>query len=253
MSEPLRIVTFFWNDPGAKHHGNYEFTPEHVNKLMRGFRKHLTLDHEFICITDNPDGIDVTNVRVIPLWNEFRDLGRCFTRLGVFSEGMREIVGPRFACIDLDVVLVGNVDHIFGRTEPFIGYRDSKNPRCFSGCFYMMNAGAKEQVYKSFRRLYNMIPPNGRREWFLQNYNKFSDLVGSDQSWQSEIIGNPDAPDAPPRFGQDQGIYDFWNIEDLPELPENSRIIFCNGMRRDPSMKTIQEKYPFVKEHWVDI
>ena len=169
--EPLRIVTFFWDDPNAKHKGNYEFSIEHVNRLARAFKKHLKIDHEFVCVTDNPDGIDVGLVRIIPLWDEFRDLGRCFVRLGVYSSAMRDIIGPRFACIDLDTVIVGDVTPIFARTEPFIGYRDSKNPRCYSGCFYLMDAGAKEEVYKTFKRLYMMIPPQHRREHFLQHYN----------------------------------------------------------------------------------
>ena len=155
-----------------------------------------------------------------------------------------------FACIDLDTVIVGDVTPIFARTEPFVGYRDSKNPRCYSGCFYMMDAGAKEEAYKTFKRLYMMIPPQHRREHFLQHYNRYSELVGSDQSWQSEVIGNPDKPGAPPRWTWEDGVWDFWNVEELPMLPENSRIIFCNGLRRDPSMKSIQDKYPWVIEFW---
>src|SRR3990167_2838488 len=113
MNKPLQIVTFFWNDPQAKHKGSYEFTVDHVNKLQRGFEKHLKLPHEFVCITDNPNGIDSSKIRILPLWNDFRDLGRCFTRLKIFSEEMEKLIGPRFVQIDLDVVLVGDVTLIF--------------------------------------------------------------------------------------------------------------------------------------------
>lgn len=244
----LSIVTFYWHDPKAKHHGHYEFGPDHVNKLARGFRKHLKLEHDFVCITDNPAGIDTSLVRIIPLWDDFRDIGRCFTRLKVYSEEMEKLIGNRFACIDLDVVLVNDVTPIFNRTEPFIGYRDSKNPTCYSGALYMMDAGVKASVYKSFNRLYSMIPQQFREEHFRLNFNKFSEFVGSDQSWQTEVLGK-----GLPKWTADDGIYDYWTVEELPILPANARIVFTNGMRRDVSMPAFQRKHPWIMEHWVNV
>lgn len=244
----ISICTFYWADKNAKHHGTYEFTPKHVNRLARGLRENLTIPHEVVCITDDPTDIDVSNIRIIPLWNEFRDLGRCFVRLGLYSSEMRKIIGGRIANIDLDCAILGNVDHIFGRTEPFIGYTDTKNPKCYSGALYMMDAGAKEQVYNSFKRLYNMIPlPPGeeKRQFFLQNWNRFSGFVGSDQSWQTEVLGK-----GLPRINQDDKVWDYWSIENLPELPTDTRIVFTNGMRRDISMPSIHEKHEWARKYW---
>ena len=181
----INICSFFWNDPKAKHHGVYEFTAKHVNRLSKGLKDNLTIPYRFTCITDNPDGIDVTNTTIVPLWPEFRDLGRCFVRLGLYSKDMLPVLGPRIANIDLDVAILGNVDHIFGRTEPFVGYTDTKNPQCYSGCLYMMDTGCKSQVYTSFKRLYQMtphLPGEEKRKWFIEGYNKTSQFVGSDQS-----------------------------------------------------------------------
>ena len=249
----ISICTFFWDDPKAKHKGTYEFTTRHVNRLAKGLRDNLTIPYEFVCITDNPTGIDTTFTRIIPLWDEFRDLGRCFVRLGLYSREIREVIGPRIANIDLDVAIVGNVDHIFGRTEPFVGYTDTKNPSCYSGARYMMDAGAKSQVYTSFKRLYNMVPEAlstqegtiDRREYFRRFYNRFSPFVGSDQSWQTEVLG-----EGLPRIGQSDGVWDYWSVEDLPDLPTNSRIVFCNGMTRDLSMPSIQAKHKWASEYW---
>ena len=248
--KPLQIVTFFWDDPNAKHRSNYSFTTDHVNKLQKAFKKHLHIPHEFVCITDNPNGIDSSNIRILPLWNDFRDLGRCFTRLKIYSEEMGKLIGPRFAQIDLDVVVVNDVTPIFSRTEEFIGYRDSKNPKCYSGCLYQMNAGAKSQVYHTFRRLYDMTPNENKREWFQKRYNRSSEFVGSDQSWQTEVLGK-----GLPRWGNEDGLYDHWQIENLPngELPSNARIILVNGMTRDPSLPSFQEKYPWMVEHWKNV
>jgi hypothetical protein len=241
----IKICTFFWNDPNAKHVNNYSFTPKHVNRLARGLRENLTIPYEFVCITDDPSGIDVNNVRIVPLWDEFRDLGRCFVRLPLYSHAMRDALGPRIANIDLDVAIVGNVDHIFGRTEPFVGYKDTKNPRCYSGALYLMDAGTKNQVYTSFKRLYNMIPEGIRTDVFKKEYNKYSSFVGSDQSWQTEVLG-----EGLPKLGQQDGVWDYWSVEHLPDIPENARIVFCNGMRRDLSMPSIQAKHKWAAKYW---
>lgn len=241
----VTIVTFLWNDPNAKHKGTYEFTAKHVNRLAKALRKNLTVPHRFVCITDMPRGIDTENVYVFPMWGAYRDLGRCFTRLRLWGNDIKELLGPRIAMIDLDVVILGNVDHIFSRKEPFVGYRDSKNPECYSGAFYMMDAGSKSNVFTTFNRLYNMTHPEHRFKLFRSVYNQLSPLVGSDQSWISEVLG-PGLP----RIGQQDGVYDFWTIEELPKLPSNTRIVMMNGMRRDASMKEFQEKYPWIESYW---
>lgn len=246
----ISICTFFWDDPKAKHKGTYEFTPKHVNRLAKGLRDNLTIPYKFNCITDNPDGIDTSLVNIVPIWNEFRDLGRCFVRLGLYSRDMLPIFGKRIANIDLDVAILGNVDHIFGRTEPFVGYTDTKNPSCYSGALYMMDTGAKHQVYATFKRMYDMVPiapGEQKRKYFQENYNRGSQFVGSDQSWQTEVLG-----EGLPRITQDDKVWDFWSIENLPDLPMDARIVFCNGMRRDLSMDSIQDKHPWAKAYWND-
>ena len=213
--------------------------------------ENLTIPHEVVCITDDPTDIDVSSVRILPLWNEFRDLGRCFTRLGLYAREMRDFIGPRLANIDLDVAILGNVDHIFGRTEPFIGYTDTKNPTCYSGCFYVMDAGAKHHVYSSFKRLYHLVPSDveglDRPAIFKRGYNKYSSFVGSDQSWQTEVLG-----EGLPKFGQDDKIWDYWTIEQLPDAPKDARIIFTNGLRRDISMPEIHKKHAWADKYWND-
>lgn len=242
----INICFFYWDDPNAKHRGTYSFGPKHVNKLAINLHKNLTIPHEVVCITDNPDGIDTDQCRIIPIWNEFRDIGRCFVRLGLYSNEMRRVIGPRIANIDLDVAILGNIDHVFGRTEPFVGYTDTKNPTCYSGCLYIMDAGAKQQVYNSFKRLYNFVPDGvDKREYFQQRYNRFSPFVGSDQSWQTEILG-----EGLPRIGQKDKVWDYWTVEHLPDAPEDARIIFTNGMRRDISMPEIHKKHKWADQYW---
>ena len=116
----LKVVCFKWEYTGGVRLPssiNNNYTAEHVNKLEEMVARNLSLPHEFICITDNPVGI---NCRTIPLWNKCKELGGCYNRLYVFSEDMKELIGDRFVCIDLDCVIVGSLDALFIRQDDFM-------------------------------------------------------------------------------------------------------------------------------------
>lgn len=234
-SNPLRIVTWFWNDPNAKNRQFFEWTPDHVHKLAAGFKKHLHIPHEFCAVTDRGSELDSSKVRIIPMWDDLRSWGRCFPRLKAFSPEMYEVIGPRFVSVDLDTLIVGDVTPIFDRPDPFVGYRDSKNPLVYSGALWMKDYDAENQVWETIRLVRALDLAEAR-------------YVGSDQCWLTTAIG----PKKHPRWSREDGIYDFWNVEGLPALPANSRIIFFNGMRRDMSMKVFQDKYPWINEHWTE-
>lgn len=235
--KPLKIVTWYWNNPNAKNKPFFEWTPDHVHKLAAGLKRHLDMPHEFSVVTDMPGQIDASKAKIIPLWDDLRDWQRCFTRLKAYSADMKETIGERFVSIDLDTLIVDDVTPIFDRPEPFVGYRDSKNPMAYSGALWMKDWNVYNNVWETIR---------------LVRAIDFSDAkyVGSDQCWQSTILAEGDQP--PPKWSREDGIYDFWNIEELPKLPSNARIIFFNGMRRDMSMPKFQKKYPWILEHWRD-
>lgn len=233
--KPLKIVTWFWNNPAAKNRPFFEWTPEHVHRLAAGFKKHLNMPHEFMVVTDQPEKLDASKVTVVPLWDDLRDWQRCFTRLKAFCTSMQETLGDRFVSIDLDTLIVDDVTPIFDRPEPFVGYRDSKNPLVYSGALWMKDWDAENRVWETIKLVRAM------------DFSK-AKYVGSDQCWMTTVIGEGTHP----RWSWEDGIYDFWNIEELPALPENSRIIFFNGMRRDMSIKAFQDRYPWINEHWKD-
>lgn len=231
-NKPLQIVTWWWSNDKAKHKDKgWDYTKEHVEKLYRGFKRHLTIPHEFNVVTDYDVAFD-KNIKVIPMWNDLRGYGRCFTRLKVYDKSMKDLIGPRFVSIDLDVVLVNNVDNIFSRKEEFIGYRDSKNPRAYSGCFHIQDAGKNSEVWEKFTySRWKSISPQ---------------FVGSDQAWQSYML----KPKQYPKLGQKDGVYDCWAIEHLPSIPANTKIVFFNGMVRDMSMPYWKRKLPDVIKEW---
>ena len=78
MSDPaarLQIVLWKWRHP-RKLHVLFDYSAEAVNRLRHELAEHLTIPHDVVCITDDPNGID-SGIRVLPLWDDAAALGGC--------------------------------------------------------------------------------------------------------------------------------------------------------------------------------
>ena len=197
MVDPLSIVTWKW-DNGIHIKKNLKFTSQHVNIMKNMLTRNLTIPFKFFCVTDDPQGLD-DDIHVIPLWNDYRNLGGCFTRLKCFQKEMRFLFGERFASIDIDAVIVGNVDHIFSRTEDFLiaGGEDRRTKFC--GCFFIMASGCRSEVWETFSPdLVRTYPTK-----FIQG-KKFY-IRGTDQFHITNVLGRRDET----ILGNKEGLYMF--------------------------------------------
>jgi len=279
----FNVTSFLWHDSRAKHVGNYQFTLDHANKLFRQLAKGFealreedpTLEYHLTLVTDQTamTGFDfsIPNVRVIPLWQDFRELGRCFTKLKLFSKNHTDPVygeeihrsqlfpGDYLISIDLDIVVVNPKEFVRTLTsdkmQSFKGYRDSKNPRCYSGALWRIDTrtyGEWHYVYDTFRHFYDILKlnPEAFRHMYT-NWNARASFVGSDQCWISTAVGEGAFPDK--WNDMNNGVWDYWQIQHLPSLPLNTCAVFMNGMRRDPSMPDFQEKHDWVVQNWVNV
>lgn len=222
MAEPLTVVTWLWDGPARN------FEPRHVNVLARMFRRHCTLGHRVVCITDRrASEFEKSLVDVVPTPPAARALGRmptpegrgfpsCYRRLWLFSAEAREI-GDRFMQIDLDIVLTGNIDHIAGRVEPFVGWvpNDSvwHGRDRYGGGLYLLRAGAHPEVWNDFDG--QPAIDNARRAGYR----------GSDQAWLNfKLYGKTE------RLPDDAGIIMFRDIKKTPNtLPEGVRMVQFSG------------------------
>ena len=233
----LKVVCFKW-EPRDKLSidklslGVGRYTSIHVNRLHRAVSENLTIPHEFICITDDPRGIDC---RTIPLWDHYSHLGGCYNRLYVFSEDMRELIGERFICIDLDCVILGSLNDIFSREEDFVIMRYVMNARKkrqkYNGSLFIMNAGARHGVWE---RLSNPDDFEHFRHYKVGRY------VGSDQAWINYVLGDEEA-----LFSETDGVYQYKHIR-RTGLPNNAKIVFFAGGRYDPSTCS----KPWARRYW---
>lgn len=215
----MKIVTCLWRRTSQIPPSIIDYTAQHVNILERMLKRHLKIDHELICITDMPEGI---NCRTIPLWDKCKDLGGCYNRLYMFSSGMKELIGPRFAAIDLDCVITGDVTPIFTMEESFIIHRyvGKFTHQRYNGAFMIMDAGCKEYVWTDF-------DPQTSPDLILKERDA-GRRIGTDQAWISYSVDDAKV------VGNEHGIYEAVTIG--KRLPKDARMVFFSG-RRDPSRK----------------
>jgi hypothetical protein len=218
-----------------------DYTVDHVHKLQSMLARNLTIPYRFVCITDDPTGLQC---ETIPLWEKY-EAGGCYHRLKVFDPDFH-LLGHRFAWIDLDVVITGNVDHIFGIDADFAinGYPyRGRAEQYYNGAIVVMNRGARPQVWREFDPIASprlMADKNEKRE-----------LIGSDQAFVSYILGPNER-----KFTEDDGVYEAMSLERVKRyfattvpthlpLPNKARIVLFSGPR-DPH----SSNFPWVKAHY---
>jgi hypothetical protein len=142
---------------------------DYVNVLHRAVRDHMGYAHRFVCLTDEPEGIE-PGVEVLPM----PDIGLpkkawlkrgCWPKTGLFAPGVfadDEIV----LYLDLDIMVVGALDPFVDlvRDRPaFYTLREWNPPvwralplawrpdRGSQGSVYVFRAGDQRHVYAHFR------------------------------------------------------------------------------------------------------
>ncbi len=241
----MKIVCFKWN-----HTGGYklpslnaigQYTAQHVNNLYRSVQKHTTIPHEFICITDDPEGIEC---RTIPLWDKCRELGGCYNRLYVFSSDMKELIGDRFLCIDLDCVVTGSLDELLSRDEDFIinKFYGVAKEQYYNGGLFMMDAGARSEVWDRFEQ-----DIEGALE-VMDKRKKKREILGTDQAWISHVLGRGEA-----LFDDEEdGVMAYYKLRNSrdgvgKELPDKACMVLFAG-QIDPF--TCYHANRWIQQHW---
>jgi hypothetical protein len=235
---PLSVVCWRWKPtPGYRS----EYSPTTVNVLRRMVARHYPRPHRFICVTDDPAGLD-SGIEIIPLWNDFAQIpsphGKknpsCYRRLRAFAPEIGDLFGPRFVSLDLDCVITGDLQPLWDRSEPIVMWGDT-NPRThYNGSMMLMSAGARPQVWTTFDP--QSSPDQSRR----------AGCFGSDQGWISYCLGPGEA-----KWSRHDGVYSFRNdlkLSNPDRLPSNARIVIFHG-NEDP-WGIHAQSLEWVKQHW---
>jgi len=233
----LTVVTWLWT--GASR----DFKPRHVNTLQSMVARNLDIPHRFVCISDDGagfvDGVDcvrtpaAASLLACVATPEGRGFPSCYRRLWLFSEEAREI-GERFLLLDLDVVIVGKLDDIASRPEPFVGWVPGESAwggkHRYGGGMYLLTAGAHPEVYDDFagQRSIDAARAAGYR--------------GSDQAWLNYKLWGRTA-----RMSHESGIHMFREMRKRPTvIPAGAKIIQFSGKAKPWNKRRLQ----WVEKHY---
>jgi hypothetical protein len=208
--------------------------------LRRMVQRHYDRPHRFICVTDDPCGLE-PDIEIVPMWQDLATVpsphgGRnpsCYRRLKAFSVEAEQWFGDRFVSLDLDTVVVGDLVPVFDRPEPFVIWGETNPKSFYNGSMWMMTAGARRQVWETFQP--RTSPQMAKRA------GKF----GSDQGWISHCLGKGEAT-----WGRQHGVYSFRVHLDngAKPLPADARVVMFHG-GTDPWSARAQQ-LAWVREHY---
>jgi len=118
----INVITWKWKQPPNPPRNKRkpcEFSAKHVNVLYSMVSRHLHMPFNFICLTDDPHGIN-PNIQTIPIWRNYLNTHGCYVRLKAFSNEAKDLLGPKFVSFDLDCVIVNDIIPLFDRDEEFM-------------------------------------------------------------------------------------------------------------------------------------
>jgi len=231
----LTIVGFLWRDP--LYSGRFE--PESANIWARMIHRNLSMPHRFVLMTDYPDAKYDPLIEPVKLWDDWRELRHprwegphCYLRLKAFSEEVRPIFGDRFVSIDLDCLFLDYLDPLFEREEDFVivhrdGDKPEKERNKYQGGMWMMNTGARRQVWDDFRGLESI---------------KAAEFMGTDQAWIRHKLGPNEAG-----WTKNDGVVNWSNVKGDGrwrfQAPKRTRIIFFRG--EDQATQYLHRDQPY--------
>lgn len=224
------------------------FGPEYVNRLRHGLERHLHVEHELVCVTDDPTGID-PRVRIVPMATTFAHTPRCRRRMQQFSRAFADQIGATdILGIDLDVVIIDDLTPIVTKfaQAPVVGWKVG-HAGVYSGSFLLFKAGALDGAWQAFA-----ADPEGypRR---VQPRGVPSDqaMVNAWLSTQPPIPFWTEADGFVSYYGAGYERLEHLGVGPRrQELPAGARIVVL-GSADKAVMDT--GAYPWIREHWTSL
>ena len=181
--------------------------------------RHYAKPHRFICVTDDPEGLD-GGIEAVPLWDDYRHVpnptggGRpsCYLRLKLFHPDIGELLGDRFVMLDLDAVITGDLSPLVDRPEDAVFWKSPTNEWPYNGAMMLLKAGSRPQVWEDFD------PVRSPQETAAAGYR------GSDQAWISHKLGWHEAV-----WTERDGVYFYSKLRQRGKLPPNARAVFTTA------------------------
>ena len=220
-----------------------KYSAEYVNKMHSMVSRNLTVDHEFVCFTENSKGIDnhittspLPNMALSGWWYKPWFLS---DELGVRGTGL---------FLDLDLIVFKNINSLFGykSESPFVIIRDfnrinkTRWDRMNSSVF-RFKIGHHQNIYESFK---NNMQANVRRfqgdqDFMYANIKKNYEFWPDEwiQSYKWEMRGRQ-------HLGVIKGTRNF-KEPGHPKILNDTKIAVFHGQ---PNMHNCVDEWP--KQNW---
>ena len=234
-TEKYYVVCLKWGD---------KYGPEYVNKLYRMVQRNLTINHEFICFTEQPANL-VPGIRVIDL--ELMPGIEGWWYKPMFFNPNLGLDGV-ILFLDLDMIIFENINKLFSyKPNEFIIIQDFnrhvvRNYDKFNSSIFRLNTGQHSQVYHDYMADKNNISRRfqGDQDWIRHSikdkYNYWP--VDWIQSYKWEMRGKPQMTGGP------RGTRDFVTKGD-PKILDETCIAVFHG---DPNPHYCKDDW--VQKNW---
>ena len=225
-------------------HGD-KYSAEYVNILHNMVQRHTTIPINFVCFTENAQGIDPgIEIRPIPVHTEIK--GWWYKPM-FFNPGLG--LNGTMLYMDLDIIIFRNIDNLFTFSPgKFCVIRDfnrsiqSNWDRMNSSIFRLEGGtGQHRQVYETFMQdpKYHAARYHGDQDWLFANVRSDFEFWPDSwiQSYKWEMRGRPEMSRA-------TGKRNF-ALKGTPTILEDTSVAVFHG---DPNPKDCIDDW--CKENW---
>jgi len=189
----------------------------------------------FVCMTDDTKGL-IDQVESMPL-PDMVDIPApngdlypsCYRRLWLFSAEAAEVFPGQIVCMDIDMVICGNVTEFFNRDEDCVMWCDPDSDWLkYAGGLWMLRTGTRTHVWDNFDPIES------------PKITKSAGLIGSDQAWMSYCL------DGEAIWDRSHGIYKTRMLKPT----DNPLILQTPNNKQKPWMDAFQIKYRRFARIW---
>jgi len=148
--DKLQVVCFKWYKKKARYNHITIYDHNHVNQLYYALLQYLDMPFEFVCFTDDVSGIH-PDIYTILLPEEIKLLKARYTKLLIFADEMKYIIGNHILCLDLDTVITDDITSLVDINDDFKIYNGTAGKGTpYNSSLIRMKAGKRKHVWDNF-------------------------------------------------------------------------------------------------------
>lgn len=185
----MLFVCWLWNGRDfPRSHATY--SAAHVGVLQSMLARHG--NHRLAVVTDQPEAFTGHAVRAVEMPADVAAMPDFLPKLWAWSPAFHALIGERFASIDLDVVIAGDLGPILYHEAAIRFWRERTGREPYNTSLFTLTPGNGQEVWTS-------ATPEA-----LRRASENADYWVGDQSWIAHVL-----PHDLPTFGEEAGVMQY--------------------------------------------